>query len=142
MNQIVQELIEKGIATKNDDGSVGVVFDPATKIPSCILQKRDGTNLYATSDLACIYYRLTNGWNTKRMIYCVDTRQELHLRQCFAIARLAWPELLDGVELVHAANGAVVLPTGPMSTRKGNVVLLEKLIQDAFDCTKTIMQQK
>gem|GEM_PF-2700083 len=41
MSYLVQDLINKQIATKNDDNSVGVIFDEKTKIPSCILQKRD-----------------------------------------------------------------------------------------------------
>lgn len=41
MKDIVKELIEKGVATQNEDGSVGVVFPEETKIPSCVLQKKD-----------------------------------------------------------------------------------------------------
>ena len=52
MDSVVEELIQKGIATKNDDGSVGVIFPEDTKMPSTILRKKDGTNLYLTSDLA------------------------------------------------------------------------------------------
>jgi arginyl-tRNA synthetase len=58
MHSIVAELIEKNIATKNDDNSVGIVFDDDTKLSSCILQKRDGTHGYLASDLACIKYRI------------------------------------------------------------------------------------
>ena len=57
MNYIVDELIEKWIATKNQDNSVGVLFEN-TNIPSCILQKRNGTHWYLASDLACIKYRI------------------------------------------------------------------------------------
>jgi arginyl-tRNA synthetase len=41
MKDIVKELIEKKIATQNEDGSVGIIFPEETKLPSCILQKRD-----------------------------------------------------------------------------------------------------
>ena len=60
MDYIVAELIEKGIATKNEDGSVGIIFPEETKLPSTILEKRDGTHGYLASDLACIKYRVTN----------------------------------------------------------------------------------
>lgn len=115
MNSIVEELIDKGIATQNDDGSVGVVFAEETKMPSTILRKKDGTNLYLTSDLATIKYRLTNGWNPIKILYFVDIRQSLHLKQAFHIATEAWG---DATEFVHCANGAIVLPEGAMSTRK------------------------
>lgn len=118
MNDIVAELLDKKIATKNEDGSIGVIFEEETKIPSTIVQKKDGTNLYLTSDLATIKYRLTNGWNPSKILYFVDVRQTLHLKQVFHTAKKTWPELTENVEFFHASNGAIVLPEGAMSTRK------------------------
>lgn len=142
MKDIVRELIEKGVATQNEDDSVGVVFPEETKIPSCILQKKDGTGLYLTSDLAAIKYRLTNGWNPSKIIYSVDSRQQLHLRQAFAIAKMAWPELLGNTELFHAFNGFIKLKEGAMSTRKGTVIFLSDLIAEGFNRTKAILEEK
>jgi len=88
MKDIVQELIQKNIATQNEDGSVGVVFPDEMKIPSCILAKRDGTHGYLASDLASIRYRMQN-WSPKKILYFVDARQQLHLRQTFEIAKMA-----------------------------------------------------
>ncbi len=62
MKDVVSELVKKGVATQNEDGSVGVGFPGETKIPSCVLQKKDGTGLYLTSDLAAIKYRITAEW--------------------------------------------------------------------------------
>jgi len=87
MKDIVKELVKKGIATQNDDGSVWVEFDEKLKIPSCILQKRDGTHGYLASDLASIKYRVEN-WNPEKIVYFVDVRQQLHLKQTFIIAPL------------------------------------------------------
>jgi arginyl-tRNA synthetase len=118
MSAVVDELIQSGIATKNEDESVGIVFDdmekkeerinnkegivgsgtsstqatkqPSTaKLPSCILQKRDGTHGYLASDLAAIKYRLRN-WNPSKIMYFVDNRQALHFKQLFATAEKAW----------------------------------------------------
>lgn len=86
MKDIVFELIEKNIATKNDDWSVWVVFEDSEKVPSCILQKRDWTHGYLASDLACIKYRMDN-WDPKKIVYFVDVRQQLHLSQVFIIAK-------------------------------------------------------
>lgn len=142
MNTIVKEMLDKGIATKNDDGSVGVVFPEETKIPSTILQKKDGTNLYLTSDLATIKYRLTNGWNPSKILYFVDARQSLHLKQVFFIAKKAWTNINQNVEFCHVANGAIVLPEGAMSTRKGNIIRLDLLVKNGFDRVKTILEEK
>jgi|TARA_Y100001960_G_C14186280_1_gene592712 arginyl-tRNA synthetase len=75
-------------------------------MPSCILQKRDGTHGYLASDLACIKYRMLN-WSPDKIIYFVDVRQQLHFRQAFEIAKNAgWlnREELKDTELFHAYN--------------------------------------
>ena len=141
MKDIVAELIEKWVATQNEDGSVGVLFPEETKIPSCILQKKDGTGLYLTSDLAAIKYRMTNGWNPSKIIYCVDVRQQLHLRQAIWIAKQAWSEL-ENVELFHAFNGFIKLKEGAMSTRHGTVIFLEDLITEGIERTARILEEK
>lgn len=144
MKSIVQELINKWIATPNEDGSVGVLFPEDSKLPSCILQKKDGTGLYLTSDLAAIKYRLTNGWNPNKIIYSVDVRQQLHLRQAFWIAQKAWWEELwaEKVEFFHAFNGFIKLKEGAMSTRHGTVIFLEALIDEGKLRTQKILHDK
>ncbi len=148
MKDIVKELIEKGIATDNsiasngEDMSVGVVFPEESKLPSCILQKKDGTGLYLTSDLAAIKYRLTNGWHPSKIIYSVDVRQQLHLKQAFWIAKAAWPELTHEVEIFHAYNGFIKLKEGAMSTRHGTVIFLETLLEEGFERTKKLLEEK
>lgn len=142
MRSIVDELVSLGIAVQNEDGSVAVEFAPETKLPSTIIQKRDGTMLYITSDLAALKYRLTNGWAPTEIAYFVDVRQSLHFRQLFDIARRAWPERLSGVKLTFAGNGAVKLKDGFMSTRRGNIIRLEKLIDDAFDRVQAVLTEK
>lgn len=107
-----------------------------------MLAKRDGTHGYLASDLAAIKYRLTNGWNPSKILYCVDVRQALHFKQLFAIARKAWPELLKNVELCHVSNGFIRLKDGAMSTRKGNIIRLQDLIDEGFDRTKAIIESK
>lgn len=138
MSAIVDELVEKNIATKNEDESVGVVFAKETKLPSCILQKRDGTHGYLASDLAAIKYRLKN-WSPSRIVYFVDNRQALHFKQLFETAKQAWK---NETELTHAANGFVTLPEGAMSTRHGIVIFLEDLINESFDRVKKILLER
>jgi arginyl-tRNA synthetase len=78
------------------------VFADELKLPSCILQKRDGTHGYLASDLASIKYRMQN-WSPDKIIYFVDVRQQLHFRQAFAISKLSgW--LNDETQLFHAHN--------------------------------------
>ncbi|OIP52548.1 arginine--tRNA ligase [Candidatus Gracilibacteria bacterium CG2_30_37_12] len=142
MKSVVAELIEKEIATKNEDGSVGVIFPEESKIPSCMLAKRDGTHGYLASDLAATKYRMTNGWNPTKILICSDVRQQLHFRQCFSVARQAWPELLEHTELYNITNGYIRLKEGAMSTRKGIIIRLQDLIEEGFARTKNILVEK
>lgn len=119
---------------------MGVVFSKESKLPSCILQKRDGTHGYLASDLAAIKYRLKN-WSPSRIVYFVDNRQALHFRQLFSTAKSAWLADTD-TELTHAANGFVSLPDGAMSTRHGRVIFLKDLIDESFDRVKKILTER
>ena len=139
MHQIVTELIEKWIATKNDDNSVGVIFSDDSKLPSCILQKRDGTHGYLASDLACIKYRIDN-WKPSRIIYFVDVRQQLHFKQAFEIVKQAW--WVGDTVLEHAHNGFISLKDWAMSTRKWRIIKLSKLLDEASQRAKNIIVEK
>lgn len=140
MAQIVNELIEKGIAVKNQDDSVWVNFPEDSKIPSTIIQKKDWTFLYLTSDLACIKYRLNN-WDLSKIIYFVDVRQSLHFKQVFYISKLAW-WIEDENSLIFAWNWFLVLKDGAMSTRKWKIIKLEKLLDEAESRSKDIIKSK
>lgn len=139
MSDIVKELIDKKIAIKNEDGSVWVLFDDKIKIPSCVLAKRDGTHLYFTSDLAAIKYRITN-WNPSKIIYHTDIRQELHFKQAFEIAKNA--QWLSDTQLIHAPNGFISLKDWAMSSRKGNIIKLWDLLDEAKIRAKKIVLEK
>lgn len=139
MKDIVTELLEKWIATKNEDNSVWVIFPEELKIPSCILQKRDWTHWYLASDLASVKYRVNN-WSPEKIIYFVDVRQQLHLRQTFIIADNAgW---IDKGKLFHAYNWFISLKDWAMSTRKWKIIKLNKLLDEAEDRAEKIILEK
>ena len=143
MHSIVKELIEKWIATQNEDGSVWVVFGDDTKLPSCILQKKDGTHGYLASDLASIKYRVHN-FSPSKIIYFVDVRQQLHFQQLFEISTQAkwlynWSHK---TELIHAANWFISWKDGAFSTRKWNIIKLDVLLNQAESKAKAIILEK
>ncbi len=144
MDSIVAELIDKNIAIKNEDWSVWVIFPDNTKLPSCILQKRDWTNLYFTSDLCAIKYRTIN-WDLDKIIYFVDVRQQLHLKQAFEIANMAWwieKHNWEKVELFHAYNWFISLKDWAMSTREWRIIKLDALLDEAELRAKNIILEK
>jgi len=139
MSDIVNELVEKWIATKNEDNSVGIVFDDDKKTPSCILQKRDGTHGYLASELSAIKYRMDN-WSLEKIVYFVDVRQSLHLKQAFITAEKAW--WLGKTELIHAGNWFISLKDWAMSSRKWRIIKLDKLLDEAEERAKKIILEK
>jgi len=139
MNDIIKELLDKKIATKNEDGSVWVVFDEKTKLPSVMLEKRDGTHGYLASDLAAVKYRVDN-WIPEKIIYHIDLRQELHLKQVFEISKNAW--WLEKTSFIYAWHWYIKLKTWAMSSRKWNIIKLEDLLDEAAERAKKILIEK
>lgn len=144
MHEIVNELINIWIATKNEDYSVWVEFPEETGIPSCILQKRNGTHGYLASDLACIKYRMLH-WSPEKIIYSVDVRQKLHFEQAFNIALRAWwlkRAWKNDTQMIHAYNGFISGKDWAFSTRKWNIIRLGDLLDEAEQRAKNLILEK
>ncbi|MBN2302394.1 MAG: arginine--tRNA ligase [Lentisphaerae bacterium] len=124
LGDVVAELKERGLATESE-GAI-VVFLDDEKLPACIVRKSDGGYNYATSDLATVESRVA-AYSPEKIIYVTDERQQLHFRQIFAICR----KMGVRVELHHVWFGLMRLPDATFSTREGNVIKLEKLLDEA-----------
>ncbi len=136
MPSVVRELVDKGIAKKSEEALV-VFFDEKENLPVCIIQKKDGAYLYATSDLACLKYRREN-YKLNRIIYVTDDRQQTHFRQFFRISELlGWD-----IKKEHVWFGVMRFPDGIFSSRKGNVIRLEDLLNEAKTRARTIIEEK
>jgi arginyl-tRNA synthetase len=126
--QLVAEWTANGTAVKQEDGSVIADIAEYGIDTPVLLEKRNGTALYMTSDVACIAYRLER-WHPAKIIYPVGQEQKFHFAQLFALAdKLGY----HGVELVHSSFGMIDQlnedgTRGKMSSRKG-VILLEDLL--------------
>jgi arginyl-tRNA synthetase len=102
-----------------------------------ILQKSDGTSLYATREIATAEYRIEH-WHPEKMLYVVGKEQELYFRQfSAALARLG-----INVPCIHVTFGLVRLPEGRMSTREGRVVFLEDVISEAVRRAEVVVQDR
>ena len=102
-----------------------------------ILQKSDGTSLYATREIATAQYRVER-WHPEKMLYVVGKEQELYFRQFNA----ALPKLGIKVPCIHVTFGLVRLPEGRMSTREGRVVFLEDVISEAIRRAEAVVQDR
>ncbi|MDY2574195.1 MAG: arginine--tRNA ligase [Fusobacterium necrophorum] len=136
MPEVVKELVERGIA-KEDDGAKVVFFPEEENLFPCIVQKKDGAFLYATSDIATVKFRL-HAYDVDRLIYLTDERQQDHFKQFFRITEmLGW-----NVEKYHVWFGIMRFADGVFSTRKGNVIRLEELLDEGKRRAYEIVQEK
>ena len=137
MQPVVDELKEKGLLVESQGAQV-VKLDEYG-MPPCIILKSDGTSLYATRDMAAAIYR-KNTYDFYKCLYVVAYQQNLHFRQFFKVLELMGKEWAK--DLVHVAYGMVSLEEGTMSTRKGNVVFLEDVINRCIEKAYEIISEK
>lgn len=127
---IVNNLLDSGMAVKNADNSVIVPLNEYGFDVPMLIQKSNGAALYATTDLATLYYREEN-WHPDKVVYCVGSEQQFYFTQLFAMAK----KIGIKTELYHLWFGAIDQinddgTRGKMSSRKG-VVSLEELLDTA-----------
>ena len=107
----------------------------------CIICKSNGSTIYATRDLAAILYRART-YNYDKSIYVTSYKQNLHFKQIFEVAKLLGLDEKYTKGLEHVSYGMVRLPSGTMSTRKGNFIKVEDIIKDTINEAKKIIEEK
>ena len=139
MDVVIKKLDEKGVLTESEGAKIVDLTDVGIKTP-CIIQKANGSSIYATRDLAAIMYRAKT-YDFNKCLYVVAYEQNLYFKQIFAVARyLVDEKYVKGLE--HVSYGMVNLPTGKMSTRLGNVVKIDDLINGTIEKAEEIIIQK
>lgn len=144
LQSTVNELLAKGIAVDSDGTKVVFLdeFKNQDNEPAAfIIQKKDGGFLYASTDLACLRYRI-NTLHGNRLLYVVDARQSLHFDELFTVARKAgW--LPDTVHAEHVPFGTMMGKDGkPFKTRSGDTVKLMDLLNEAVTRASALVASK
>ncbi len=137
MGTIVDELKEKNLIKISDGASI-VELDEYG-MPPCLILKSDGSTLYATRDISAAVYR-KNTYDFEKCLYVVAYQQNLHFKQFFKVLELMGKEWAK--DMVHVAYGMVSLESGSMSTRSGNVVLLEDVIAKTIEKASAVIEEK
>lgn len=125
LKPLISDLKQRGILVEDQGAQVvRVTSRDGQEIPPCILEKSDGTSIYATRDVAAAVYRHEKlGFD--RMSYVVGKEQKLHFEQVFGVLRAmgcAWEQACE-----HIATGLYRFKDAKMSTRKGNFITLEEV---------------
>ena len=135
MDEVVDILRDKGILTESEGAQVVDLSD--MNMPPCIILKSDGATIYATRDIAAELYRHRT-YNFDKNIYVVGLPQSLHFKQIFeSMKRAGWEWSKD---CVHVGFGLVKLPGKSMSTRHGDVVFLEDVLNESIEKTRSIIE--
>ena len=137
MDEVIEILDKKGVLKDSQGAKVVEVGD---NMPPCIVLKSNGSTIYATRDLAAILYRART-YDFSKCIYITATEQILHFKQIFEVAKYIVDEKYQK-GLMHVTYGMIRLKTGKMSTREGNVIYINDLIEEAIKKSKDIILAK
>ena len=136
MPKVIDELVEKGLAVESE-GALVVFFDEKENLHPCIVRKKDGAFLYATSDLATIKFKYEN-YKMNKALYVTDDRQAVHFKQIFNIAeRAGWK-----MEFVHIPFGVLSFNGEILKTRAGNTIKLADLFKEAESKGLSVVEEK
>ena len=139
MQEVIDKLESTGKLVESEGAKV-INLD-YLNMPPCIIEKTNGSTTYATRDLAAILYRART-YDFSKAIYVTSYEQILHFKQIFEVAKLLGLDKKYTDNLIHVTFGMVMLKTGKMSTREGNVIKLEELLNEAISRSKAIIKEK
>ncbi|HHU53441.1 MAG TPA: arginine--tRNA ligase [Clostridiaceae bacterium] len=137
-SDLIPEVVEM-LETKNllqESRGAQVVDLEEFNLNPCIILKSDGTTIYASRDIAAILYR-DRTYDYYKNIYVVGLPQTNHFQQVFAVLKKAGFAKAD--QNIHVGFGSVKFKDGDFSTRKGNIILLEDLLDQSVAKTKDII---
>ena len=137
MDEAVQILEEKGLLKESKGASIVELDD--VNLPPAMIKKSDGATLYITRDIATAIYRART-YNFVKNIYVVGQEQSNHFRQLKAVLKKMGFDWSD--DMIHVDFGLVTKNRQKLSTRKGNIILLEPTLQEAISRAKAQIEEK
>lgn len=140
MPEVIEILEKSGKLVESQGAKIVDLEDKGINTP-CIIEKTNGSTTYATRDLAAILYRART-YDFDKCIYVVAYEQNLHFKQVFEVAKLLGLDKKYTDGLTHIAYGMTRLATGRMSTREGNVVKVNELLEESVKRVLDIINEK
>jgi arginyl-tRNA synthetase len=137
MEPTIQEIKDKDLAEISQDALIVNLekFD----LPPCLLKKKDEATLYATRDIAAAIYRYRT-YRFHKNLYVVGMSQRLHFQQVFNVLELMGYDWAK--DCVHVDFGWIKFKQEMMSTRKGNIVLLEDVLNKSIQLARKVIEEK
>lgn len=137
INAVVEQLRESGLLEESDGAQVVRLDDE--NLPPCLILKNDGSTIYAVRDLATALYR-RQSLKADSILYVVGSEQSLHFQQVFSVLGkigFDWSKIC-----LHIPFGLMTVNGKKMSTRKGKVVFLEEVLDEAVQRAMQIINEK
>ncbi|MBR3833008.1 MAG: arginine--tRNA ligase [Lachnospiraceae bacterium] len=134
-DDVVNKLTSANLLTESEGAKI--VDLEAYDMAPCLILKNDGSSIYATRDLAAIFYR-KNTYNFVKCLYVTGQEQKLHFAQVFKVVELLGNEWAKD-QLVHIPYGLVSLEGAKLSTRSGNIIYAEDILLEAVSKVKEII---
>lgn len=135
---VVNRLKDAGLLKESEGAQI--VDLEEYNMPPCLITKKDGSSIYATRDLAAIFYRKKT-WNFDKCLYVTGQEQKLHFAQVFKVVELLGNDWAKD-SLVHIPYGLVSLEGAKLSTRSGNIIYAEDILLEAIDKVKKVIAEK
>ena len=130
--------LEKAGLTKESQGALIVDLEKY-KLNPCLLRRADGATLYATRDIAGVLYRYAT-YKFDKALYVVGAAQAEHFNQVFKVIELLGEPFAQ--DLIHVPFGWIRFNDQALSTREGNIILLDDVIQTAVDRVTQVIKEK
>ena len=137
MDQTVEQIKAKGLAEISQDALI--VKLEQYDLPACLLKKKDEATLYATRDIAAAIYRY-NTYHFYKSLYVVGSAQRLHFQQVFKVLKLMGYKW--ATDCVHVDFGWIKFKQVMMASRKGNIILLEDVLNKSIQLARKIIEEK
>lgn len=130
--KIVEDGLQKGVFTKDNDGSVWIDLT-ADGLDRKIVQRKDGTSVYITQDIGLALQKYEE-YNIDKSIYVIGDEQNYHMKVLKLIAeKLGLP---NAENIFHLSYGMVELPSGKMKSREGTVVDADDMVTEMADTAR------
>lgn len=137
---LVSDGLTRGVFQRLDDGAILTNLEEEYGIPDTILQKKDGTSLYITQDLALTKLK-KDTYEADRLIWVVGPDQSLAMRQVFAVCEQLGIGTRD--EFIHVAYGYMSIKgAGKMSSRTGNVLYIDEVIDATKEAALAVLAER
>ncbi|HEM5983868.1 TPA: arginine--tRNA ligase [Streptococcus suis] len=137
MDEGIQILEEKGLLQESKGAKI--VDLESYNLPPALIMKTDGATLYITRDMATAMYRKRT-YDFVKSIYVVGQEQINHFKQLKAVLKEMGFDWSD--DMTHITFGLVTKDKKKLSTRKGNIILLEPTLDEAISRALTQIEAK